>query len=117
MTPEGKVKAAAKKVLSDAQAWHYMPVQNGMGRVGIPDLIACVPITITPNMVGKRVGVFVAVETKAPGKDKNTTPNQKRNLEGIHEAGGMAVATSDSDLVREALNVLRLTGVPMFFVP
>jgi hypothetical protein len=51
-------------------------------------------------MVGKTIGVFVAVECKAPGKKSNTTPNQERQLAGIRAAGGIAlVVDREEDLV------------------
>ena len=110
-TPEGKVKKAVKSVFVENGVWYYMPVQNGMGTVGIPDLVACAPITITEDMVGKKIGVFVAVETKAPGKEKNTTPNQKNVLHGISEAGGVAIVTDNTARVEEALNELKQGNV------
>ena len=110
MTPEGKVKAKVKQVLSKFGTWHYMPVQNGLGRTGIPDFIGCMPIVITPDMVGKRLGLFVAVETKAPGKVGSTTHNQDRELRGIHEAGGVAIVADDPFQVDVALCVYTSTG-------
>lgn len=82
-TPEAKVKNAVKKRFKDLGVWYYCPVSNGMGRVGAPDFICC------------HEGRFYAVETKAPGKVENTTPNQKRELEGIRLAGGVAVVIDD----------------------
>ena len=38
-TPEGAVKAAVKKILDEMGIYHFSPVQNGMGRAGIPDII------------------------------------------------------------------------------
>lgn len=83
MTPEGKVKLACKALLKSQGWWFYMPSQNGLGVVGIPDIIAC------------RDGQFLAVETKAPGKLKNTTPNQDRVLGDIAAHGGWAVVVDD----------------------
>ena len=64
MTPEGKVKKQVKEYLQSIGAWYYMPVSNGMGRVGCPDILVCYQ------------GLFMAFETKAPGKIKNVTANQ-----------------------------------------
>ena len=64
MTPEGKVKDAVKKVLKKHGIWYFMPMQNGFGVVGVPDFICCFN------------GAFLGVETKAPGKREQTTPNQ-----------------------------------------
>lgn len=83
MTPEGRVKAAVKKWLKAHGIWFFMPVSNGMGQVGIPDFICCAQ------------GGFLAIETKAPGKLANTTPNQKRVLQEITDHGGKAVVVDD----------------------
>lgn len=117
MPPEGKVKDAVKRVLKSGGCWHYMPVQNGMGVVGIPDLIVCAPVEITADMVGKTFGVFMAVETKAPGKAKNTTANQKRHLKAIAETKGVAIATDSAADVQSALERLRKYGVLTYSVP
>lgn len=85
MTPEGKVKAAVKKVLKGADAYYHCPVMNGMGAPAL-DFHVCVPVTITQDMVGGRVGVYVGIETKAPGK--TFTPRQLLTAREITEAGG-----------------------------
>jgi len=92
-TPEGKVKTAVKAVLKELGAWSYMPVSNGMGVVGIPDFIACLQ------------GWFLAIETKAPGKASNTTPNQDHQIGGIRNAKGTALVidTTDKAEIRRAI--------------
>lgn len=100
-TPEGPIKKATKAAFDAAGAWSYAPVQNGMGVVGIPDRIGCVPYTIRPEDVGRRVGLFVAVECKAPGKRNNTTANQDRNLDGIRAAAGIAEVVDGADQLKE----------------
>jgi hypothetical protein len=74
MTPEGKVKAAVKKILTEAGAWYCTPLGAGYGRAGVPDFIVC------------HRGKFVAIECKA-GKGK-TTALQDRELAAIGGAGG-----------------------------
>lgn len=74
MTPEGKVKAAVKKILTEAGAWYCPPLGAGYGRAGVPDFIVC------------HRGKFVAIECKA-GKGK-TTALQDRELAAIAGAGG-----------------------------
>jgi hypothetical protein len=86
MTPEGRVKKQVKQWLEDHGAYYYMPMQNGMGRSGIPDFICCLPWLN---------GRMVAIETKAPGKRSNTTRNQDRELRSINKAGGHAVVVDD----------------------
>ena len=90
-TPEGKVKEAIKRLIKAAGWWYFMPVSNGMGRHGIPDIVACKPTVITEDMVGERVGLFVGIECKADGKLGTVTPLQERELEAIKAAGGIAV--------------------------
>lgn len=91
-TPEGKVKAKIKVYLKTLpNCWFYMPVQNGMGVVGIPDIIAVIN------------GRFVAIETKAPGKEGNVTPNQQATIDKIREADGLAFVASDVQTVMDYL--------------
>lgn len=104
-TPEGRVKDAVKRWLKKEGTWSYMPVQNGMGVIGIPDIIGCRPVVITEDMVGKTFGQFVAIETKAPGRKYNVSPNQRRNLDAIAAHGGVAVVADKVDDVKEAFNV------------
>lgn len=92
MTPEGRVKEKVKKLLKERGIYYYMPVSNGMGRVGAPDILACWD------------GRFLAIETKAPGKRNNTTPNQKRELKGIADANGIALVVDDVQQVIEVLD-------------
>ena len=118
MTPEGKVKDGIKKAFKALGCWYYCPVQNGMGVVGIPDFIACAPVKITPEMVGKTFGLFMGVEAKAPGKEKNTTPNQVRRLTEISEAKGLAIVTSNADDIKQAIGAARVFGnVDPWYIP
>lgn len=91
-TPEGRVKDKVKKLLKQRGIYYYMPVSNGMGRVGAPDIIACWD------------GKFLGIETKAPGKRNNTTPNQRRELQWISDAGGIAIVVDDVQQVAEVLD-------------
>jgi hypothetical protein len=91
LTPEGRVKAAVKKILKDHGIWYYMPVQNGMGVVGIPDFICC------------DKGMFLAIETKAPGKRRNLSPNQEHRIAEIHQAGGSVLVVDDPQQLKDYL--------------
>lgn len=94
MTPEGKVKKKVKEYLISVDAWYYMPVSNGMGRVGCPDILVCWN------------GRFIAIETKAPGKRKNTTANQDREIDGITRAYGLALVVDDVEQVKRAFAMI-----------
>ena len=117
MTPEGKVKKEVKDYLKNEGIFHFMTVPVGYGMVGVPDILACVPVLITPGMVGQTLGVFMGVETKAPGKVRNTTANQKRMLLDLYNCRGVAVVATDKGKVKEAVEHLRVTGIPMYYVP
>ena len=96
-TPEGRVKDAIKKFLRQRGAWFFMPVSNGMGQVGIPDIICCYK------------GIFVAIEAKAPGKRGNVTENQKRVLLEILNAQGYAWVIDDINDLPMLFNALDVT--------
>ncbi len=106
-TPEGRVKDAAKKVLRERGCYFYMPVQTGMGVVGIPDLVCCVPVHITSDMVGCTIGVFVGAEAKAPGKVNDTTANQDYQIAAIQDAAGVALAFDDARQLELMLSLLQ----------
>ena len=84
MTPEAKVKNAVKKVLATSQAYFFSPFGGGMGRAGIPDIIAC------------KNGHFIGIECKA-GRGK-TTALQERELHAITGAGGTALIIRENNL-------------------
>lgn len=89
-TPEAIVKADIKKFLNTlTYCFFFMPVSNGMGSMGIPDIIVCYR------------GIFLAIEVKAPGKKSHTTALQDDKIAKIRTAGGWAiVADCVSDVER-----------------
>lgn len=63
---------------------------------GASDLIGWKSIEITPAMAGKRIAVFVAIETKSDtGK---LTDEQENFLIQVLSAGGIGIAAYDVDL-------------------
>ena len=94
MTPEAKVKKKVKEYLQSVGAWYYMPVSNGMGRVGCPDILVCYR------------GLFMAFETKAPGKIKNVTANQEREIVDIQRAYGLAHVVDDVSQVISVIETI-----------
>ncbi len=63
---------------------------------GSSDLIGFKPVTITPDMVGRTVAIFTAIEVKTPtGKP---TPEQLHFIDRVKQLGGIAgVARSVED--------------------
>jgi hypothetical protein len=92
-TPEGRVKAMLKRALDKAFPLHYrlMPVQQGLGASTL-DYLCCIG------------GLFIAFETKAPGK--KMTPRQTIVAEEITEAGGRAFLIDGPVSIEHAIKCL-----------
>jgi hypothetical protein len=90
-TPETRVKNKIRDYLKSLGCWYYFVMNNGMGRHGCPDILVC------------HNGRLFAIEVKAPGKLKNTTPNQDREIAWINASGGVAVVVDNVDAVKELL--------------
>lgn len=76
-------------------------VKYGVCNPGGSDIIGFTPVTITPDMVGKQVAIFTAIECKT--EKGKLRPEQTNFLNAVKKAGGYAgVATSE----QEALAIL-----------
>jgi Holliday junction resolvase len=84
LTPEAKVKKKVKEILDQMGVYHFSPMQNGMGRAGITDIIGCLD------------GQFLGIECKA-GKG-TTTALQERELTRIQNAGGYALVVNETNI-------------------
>jgi Holliday junction resolvase len=95
VTPEGKVKAAVRKVLDAEGVYYFSPAANGFRRAGIPDIICCVR------------GFFLAIELKA-GKGK-TTALQDREIAAINSHGGHAMVVNENNIneVKESIQWIK----------
>lgn len=111
---ENDVKALVIQWFKNLGGWSFAPPPSrGMGVHGVHDRIGVIPVTVTPAMVGKRVGVFVSIEAKKPGRrgEKLGGATQAQldfACEVIRHSGVSAVADSDLDLrdVGDALATL-----------
>lgn len=83
-TPEAKVKAKIKKILTEHNVYYAMPIGTGYGNSGVPDFLCCVN------------GKFVAIEAKA-GKGM-ATALQLKNLGEINKAGGYTCIINETNL-------------------
>lgn len=68
------------------------PIRCGLC-VGSSDLIGWRQVTVTPDMVGKPIAVFAAIEIKV-GKDR-LSDEQKTFLKAVQLAGGVSDVISD----------------------
>ena len=74
------------------------PVQFGLCK-GSADLIGWRTVTVTPDMVGTQVAVFLSIEVKTP--TGRLRPEQQQWLDAVQAAGGIAgVARSVEDAQR-----------------
>lgn len=62
---------------------------------GSSDLIGWSSQVVTQDMVGKRVALFLAIETKT--KKGSATNEQKNFLKEVDEAGGIAILARTAD--------------------
>lgn len=96
-TPEGKVKKKLIDFLKSlgGDCFYYMPVQNGMGQTGIPDVMAIIK------------GVPFAFECKATPK-QHPTVLQAYALDRIHKARGVAwvVDCENVELVKNSIEII-----------
>ena len=76
-------------IIKNARRFHA-----GLG-AGSSDLIGWAPVKITPEMVGKTVAVFLAVEVKRP--KKNPTAEQVEFMDAVKKSGGYAMVARDPD--------------------
>lgn len=84
LTPEKKVKNKVVALLKERGAYYFFPATYGMGRSGVPDIIACYQ------------GRFIGIECKA-GKNK-PTPLQLRELAAIIDAGGSSLVINENNI-------------------
>ena len=83
-TPEGAVKDKVTAILKKHGTYYFFPATGGLGRGGVPDIIAC------------HRGGFIGIECKA-GKGK-TTALQDAELEKIGRAGGRALVIRETNI-------------------
>ena len=80
-------------------AGHF--VRFGVGGRGGSDLIGAVPVTITPDMVGRTVAVFAALEVKT--KTGCATKEQQNFLAAVARQGGIAGVVRSPDEAAETI--------------
>lgn len=96
LTPESRVKKACKRLLDAAGIWHFSPIGGPYAAHGVPDIVCVAP--------GDKV---FFIETKAPGKIKNLTENQKRVHDEIRSRGGTVLVVDSPDSVKEYIDAIK----------
>lgn len=85
-TPEGRIKSKVKALFNRYNVWYFMPANNGYGRAGVPDFVACAN------------GRFISVETKADGTKRTTVLQDLCSSEITRHGGYYAVVFDDVTL-------------------
>jgi Holliday junction resolvase len=93
--PESKVKKMVVAQLKALGAYYFYPVSGGFGSSGVPDIVCCYQ------------GRFFGIECKS-GNNK-PTDLQKKNLEQIVAAGGVALVVNEEN-VGEVTKILQKMG-------
>jgi hypothetical protein len=98
-TPEGRMKAKVTKMLKSfgEDVWYFYPGNNGFGKSGVPDIVACAH------------GVFFGIEVKA---DETKAATKLQQLQGsrIDRAGGhwfLVRSEDDVNMVAAAIQNLK----------
>lgn len=74
----------------------FRPLRAGLCP-GSSDLIGWTEVVVTPEMVGRTMAVFTAIEAKTP--DVKVTHRQQKFIDRVKQAGGIAsVAREVSDI-------------------
>lgn len=107
---ESKLQRRCQKLLKENGAFVFKTHGDMYSRIGIPDLVSCIPVkreTLLKMLEegwfkDDRVGIFVAFECKRQGK-LNVIDDRRRAQEivgtEIKNAGGIWFAIDDSDIV------------------
>lgn len=110
---ENDVKELVKDWFKARRGWSYAPVQSGLGEHGIHDRVGGIPITVTPEMVGKTVAILTTVESKRPGRRgeprRGMSHHQEEKLNDVLAIGGLSIVCDGrEDLagLDAAINVL-----------
>ena len=83
---EKRTREMIDKILNKYKAWHFAPVNFGMGRDGVPDVIACYK------------GHFIGIEAKGWKTGHKLTTAQAKTIEDIKAQGGKAIVINPFNL-------------------
>lgn len=76
-------------------------IRYGIANPGGADLIGWTSVTVTPEMIGKRIALFTALEVKGP--KGRATKEQEAFIANVKRSGGIAGIVRSAD---EAISLL-----------
>jgi hypothetical protein len=115
---ENKLQRRCQKILKDGGAFVFKTHGDMYSRIGIPDLVSCIPVTedVLRKMLDdgwfkdRKVGIFVGLECKRVGKlDVFDDRRKAQEIVGgeIKNAGGIWFAIDDSDIVEAIIKTTK----------
>lgn len=112
---ESKLQRRCQKILRENGVFVFKTHGDFYMRVGIPDLIACIPIDIDTlqKMIDEKwfkdnkIGVFLGLEIKRENQLDDVSDAQKIVGREITNAGGLWYAIDDSDIVEAIIEYVR----------
>ena len=91
--PETKIVKKCMTLLKDKYPGFYFKTHGGpYQKAGLPDI------------VGVYQGKFIGIEIKCPGKEDTLTDLQKKTLEKISKAGGVAFMATSPQQIAEIMD-------------
>jgi hypothetical protein len=82
-------------------------VRAGLEVTGASDLIGITTVTVTPDMVGQKIGVFTCVEVKNPKWRNPLLPHEKEQelfIAQIRGRGGIGFFINDAKKLKESVD-------------
>ena len=96
MTKESSIQRDIQKRWRKLKGWVFKVHGNEFTGSGIPDLVGCIPLKITKEMVGDTIGVLVALEVKRD-ETEEASLIQLQTIEEIKAAHGYASVVKTRD--------------------
>lgn len=111
---ESKLQRRCQQIIKDSGAFVFKTHGSMYTRTGIPDLVACIPVTkeTLTNMLEdnwfteQKIGIFVGLEIKRKDLLEDVSKAQYIVGREIQKAGGIWFAIDDSDVVRALMNTM-----------
>lgn len=112
---ESRLQQRCQQIIKESGAFVFKTHGNMYTRTGIPDLVACIPVTkeVLQNMLDddwfqdNKIGIFVSIEIKRENHLDELSKAQEIVGNEIKKAGGIWFAIDDSDLVRAIVKTMR----------
>lgn len=112
---ESKIQRRCQQILKDNKSFVFKTHGSIYQRIGLPDLVACIPTNSTTLQrllaedwfKDKQIGIFVGFEVKRENQLNDLSEAQKIVGREIKEAGGLWFAIDDSDYVEAITKMMR----------